>query len=281
MKKLLLWILAAAFTRDVYAQQDSITFVHTKWETQKIAKGLIWKHYHFNKTLFDTTENINVLEINLHKKLKLTLGYEKQLLKPTSEFAKQAKAIAAINGSFFDVKNGGSVDMLKANGEVMSTNRLGKNSQRAIHQKAALVFYKGKLDIKKWDGTTNWERQLNGDVIETGPLLIHNNTAEILDTTAFVRLRHPRTAIAITRNRVLLITIDGRNKNSAGVNLYELSKILTWLKACDGINLDGGGSTTMWIARQPDNGVVNYPTDNKKWDHEGERKVANVILLTE
>jgi len=27
------------------------------------------------------------------------------------------------------------------------------------------------------------------------------------------------------------------------------------------------------------NEVVNYPTDNKKWDHDGERNVANVILL--
>jgi hypothetical protein len=25
--------------------------------------------------------------------------------------------------------------------------------------------------------------------------------------------------------------------------------------------------------------VVNYPSDNKKWDHEGEREVANAILL--
>ena len=28
-----------------------------------------------------------------------------------------------------------------------------------------------------------------------------------------------------------------------------------------------------------ENGIVNYPADNKKWDHEGTRKVANVILL--
>jgi hypothetical protein len=28
-----------------------------------------------------------------------------------------------------------------------------------------------------------------------------------------------------------------------------------------------------------ENGIVNFPTDNKKWDHEGQRKVANVVLL--
>ncbi|MBP8067250.1 MAG: phosphodiester glycosidase family protein, partial [Pedobacter sp.] len=38
----------------------------------------------------------------------------------------------------------------------------------------------------------------------------------------------------------------------------------------------GGGSTTLWTEKL---GVINYPSDNKKWDHEGERKVANVVIL--
>lgn len=63
------------------------------------------------------------------------------------------------------------------------------------------------------------------------------------------------------------------------MSLFELSKLMRWLKSDDAINLDGGGSTTLWINNQPENGVVNYPSDNKKWDHEGERKVANVVLL--
>jgi exopolysaccharide biosynthesis protein len=73
--------------------------------------------------------------------------------------------------------------------------------------------------------------------------------------------------------------VDGRNEQSAGMTLPELANIIKWLKAQDGINLDGGGSTTLWISNQPDNGVVNYPTDNKKWDHAGERKVANVVIV--
>jgi len=85
---------------------------------------------------------------------------------------------------------------------------------------------------------------------------------------------------AITKNkRILLITVDGRNINSAGMSLFELTKLMRWLKADDAINLDGGGSTTLWINNYMENGVVNYPTDNKKWDHEGQRKVANVVLL--
>jgi exopolysaccharide biosynthesis protein len=107
--------------------------------------------------------------------------------------------------------------------------------------------------------------------------VLFRSTDEKLDTAnTFNKSRHPRSAIALTKNnRILLVTIDGRHENSAGMSLFELRKLLGWLKATDAINLDGGGSTTLWVK----NKVVNYPSDNKKWDHEGERKVANVILL--
>jgi exopolysaccharide biosynthesis protein len=45
------------------------------------------------------------------------------------------------------------------------------------------------------------------------------------------------------------------------------------------MNLDGGGSSTLYIRNATDNGVVNYPSDNKKFDHEGQRSVANIIYL--
>lgn len=280
MKKLLLTVLSGLFlVFTASAQTDSLIFVKAKWETKKVAPGLQWKHYWFNKSLFNASQNINILEINLHKKLSIDFGYEKKLLKHTSAFADSANAIAAINGSFFDVKNGGSMDMIRVNGAVICRNRPYPSGQRVTHQKAALVNNKGGFSIAKWDGTSDWEDKLTGDMLDTGPLLIYQNQRAHLDTTAFVRLRNPRTAVAVTKNRILLITVDGRNKNSAGMSLYELANILKWLKAKEGINLDGGGSTTMWIKNETPNGVVNYPTDNKKWDHEGERKVATVILV--
>ena len=114
----------------------------------------------------------------------------------------------------------------------------------------------------------------------SGPLLTFNQKDEELDTAAFNRLRHPRSAIGIKPNgNVILLTVDGRHENSAGLSLFELTKVMRWLGCSTSINLDGGGSTTLWVATADGNGVVNYPSDNKKWDHEGTRKVANVILL--
>lgn len=267
----------------LFGQTDSITIVKAGWSSQKIAPGIRLKIYHFtDSSLFNSNQNITILEIKHKRKTVFDLGYEPQKLKYTSTFGKEANAIAALNGTFFDVKNGGSVDLIKANGKMINENRLDKNSERSAHQKAALLFENGKLGIAKWDGTAEWEKQLDAeDMMVTGPLLILDKQPEQLDTaSAFNKTRHPRTAVAVTKkNRILLITIDGRNANAAGMSLFELSSFLRWMKTIDGINLDGGGSTTLWIRGQPGTGVVNYPTDNKKWDHEGERKVANVVLV--
>jgi exopolysaccharide biosynthesis protein len=278
MKKLLLvFFIGISFAMDASAQTDSLTFVKAKWETKRITGGVKWKHYWFKNDLFNSNQNINILEINPRRKVKLALGYETKTLKPVAEFAKETNAIAATNGGFFDVKNGGSVDLIKVDGIGLAANQ---GSGRVEHQQGALVFNNGTLDIAKWDGIPNWESKLQGDIMVAGPVLVDHGRMEPLNAAAeFVKTRHPRTGVAVTRNRVLLITIDGRNDNAAGMSLMEMGKIIKWLNAKEGINLDGGGSTTMWITGQTTNGVVNYPTDNKKWDHEGARKVANAVLV--
>jgi len=281
MKQLLITGIFFLFTTTLFSQDDSSVFVSAQWETQTIAPGVTWKHYHFNKNLFKANENINILDIRLSKKAAIALACEAKTLKPVSEFGQSAGAIAAINGNFFDTKNGGSVDYLKIHDSVVSQNRLWPNNIRARHQQAALVIHKGKLRLEKWDSSANWESKIKAtDVMLTGPLLLWQGNPQPLDTGEFNYARNPRSAIAfVGKKHVLFITVDGRNEQSAGMSLPELTSIMKWLKAQQGVNLDGGGSTTLWINNQPGNGVVNYPSDNKKWDHEGQRKVANVVLV--
>jgi exopolysaccharide biosynthesis protein len=262
-----------------YSQSDSIVFVTAKWETTRIAKGVNWKRYHFKSNLFNSNQYINILEVR-NKPGMFAFGYDKKLLKLTSEFGKESGALAAINATFFDIKNGGSVDFLKVGGNVINRNRLRNDSSRAVHQKAAIVIDKGRMMIAKWNAQPDWELKLpEKDIMLSGPLLVFKYQDERIDSSSFSYTRHPRSAIASSGKRMLLITVDGRNENSAGMSLFELQKVLRWLGACEGLNLDGGGSTTLWISSQADNGVVNFPSDNKQWDHFGERKVANVILV--
>jgi hypothetical protein len=84
-------------------------------------------------------------------------------------------------------------------------------------------------------------------------------------------LRHPRTAIGFSQDstKLYLVAVDGRQKHSAGMTLYELADLLLKIGAYYGLNLDGGGSTTMVIK----DSVVNSPSDGT------ERAVSNGLLF--
>ena len=90
---------------------------------------------------------------------------------------------------------------------------------------------------------------------------------------SFAEARHPRTAVAKLKDgKFLMITVDGRQPGvSVGMNLQELAEYLLSIGAADAMNLDGGGSTTMFLNGR----VVNKPSDK-----DGERKVSDAILVT-
>lgn len=283
------------------AQTDSLAVVQARWDTKKVTRGIRLKHYWFEGSLFGSSQNINILEVKLKGRNKVDVEAEAEELKRTSAFGEEHGAIAALNGTFFDMKNGGSVDYIRLNGAVFNQNRLPKNGMRARHQKAAVVIDGRKVRIEQWDGSDDWEQRLPGeDVLLTGPLLLKDHRLAPLDSAKFSTARHPRTAIAIKGNKVLFITVDGRHEKAAGMSLYELAAFLKWIKAEDAVNLDGGGSTTMWVRGFSDGGIVNHPSDNpkmmqskdfkpgmdldnfpasEKWDREGERPVANVLIV--
>lgn len=74
-----------------------------------------------------------------------------------------------------------------------------------------------------------------------------------------------------------LVVIDGRFKGSADcANIYETAYICSLLGMTDAINLDGGGSSALWTK---ETGVMSYPRDNKRFDHDEERRVPNLIAV--
>lgn len=124
--------------------------------------------------------------------------------------------------------------------------------------------------------TPSWPDQGISQIIGGGPRLVRdgrlvNNGEEELFRNDVLQGRAPRTAIGITADgQLLLVTVNGRQPNiSVGMTLAELGRLLIELGAVQGMNLDGGGSTTMVIHDL----VLNLPSDGK------ERPVSNAILV--
>jgi exopolysaccharide biosynthesis protein len=115
------------------------------------------------------------------------------------------------------------------------------------------------------------------DIVGGVPQLIKNGKIDITwelekANKSFYETRHPRTAVAKLRDeKFLMITVDGRSESSGGIGLYDLAAYLLELGATDAMNLDGGGSTTMFFNGK----VVNHPSDK-----EGERKVSDALIVS-
>ncbi len=96
-------------------------------------------------------------------------------------------------------------------------------------------------------------------IISGGPYLVKNGEV-FVDMTAqklgAIGGRNPRTAVGYTSdNNLILLTADGREGSSIGMTLMELARFMQSLGCIGAINLDGGGSTVMYV----NGSVVNKP----------------------
>ena len=78
--------------------------------------------------------------------------------------------------------------------------------------------------------------------------------------------RHPRTAVGISADGryVYFLIVDGRQpKHSVGATLTEVGETLKYFGASEGLNLDGGGSTTL-VCRGLDglSQILNSPANS-------------------
>ena len=120
---------------------------------------------------------------------------------------------------------------------------------------------KPHLKAKKFNLEINTNPDWEGvnHILSGGPYLVKDGevyvdmTAEKLSS---VGGRNPRTAIGYTKdNHLILLTADGREGSSIGLTLNELAYLMKQLGCINAMNLDGGGSTVMYVDGQ----VVNKP----------------------
>lgn len=113
---------------------------------------------------------------------------------------------------------------------------------------------RANLDIKT---IPNWDNV--NHIISGGPYLVKNGEI-FIDMTeqklGAIGGRNPRTAIGYTaEGNLIMVAVDGREGSSIGMTLRELAYFLQSLGCVNAMNLDGGGSTVMYVNGK----VVNAP----------------------
>ena len=288
------------------------------WTKTIVDDGIIYWEFNGFDNISSAKQFVHVADIDMNKGYKFTIGYDGNS-HITSDMHKLRKAIVTINGGYetssIFIKYAGSVrhniENDKISGKVTNWKNDGAICITDKYQPVILNTMCGDSEgVSKYGGALAAQRDFyrNGaeirkypNVISSAPILIDNfqpygETFVYMTATQYNALdseepqhhqgvRHPRTVIATTKGgRLLLLVADGRYSSICnGFSAKELTQFLTKnFNPQFALNMDGGGSSTMCIEDlgDPSTHVVNYPCDNKKADHDGERTVRTFFCVT-
>ena len=270
-----LLLLGGALIGQAQTVNDSLAIVSAQWEVKTIGKGIVSRCAAFQE-LYHGPQYVSIIEVNTKQRHRAGIAFSREM-KTMTRLAQEQKAIAAINGSYFDMQKGNSVTFLKVDRAVVDSTEESEFKNRVS---GAVAVRKGKLRVVPWTRQIeHGYKKKTGVVLASGPLMLyHNRYADWSKCNEdFVQTKHPRSAVVVTKDRkVLLITVDGRAKGHAiGMSIPELAHLIKVLGGKDALNLDGGGSTTLYLNGE----ILNHPTDNGRFDHEGERIIPNIIYF--
>jgi hypothetical protein len=261
-----LLLALAALGSPAFAQNDAERAIAepAAWQEHEVGAGVRLRQRAFVR-LFAGPQFLSVLDVQCAASTRFDLVAPGER-RWTSTMGQQAGALAAINGGFFAIESTGlSIGLLRLDGQMVVPAKADQGSVGLSRE--------GQLQLAVRPAG-DWPEVHDG--LGAGPMLLVGGA--IQDHGARQRsIRHPRTAVGVRPDgSVLWLVVDGRAKEAVGMTFEETATVLRALGCCDGLNLDGGGSSTLWVAER---GVCNHPCDDKRIDAAGERRVANALLL--
>ena len=195
----------------------------------------------------------------------------------TSALCLKSNAVAGINGSYFNMDSLMTVTFLKDDGFIIGAT----TPDETFRTNGALVLNPEEIRFEACDTADIFEK--DWEVLASGPLLVDEGQPvtygrEMPGWESFYDKRHPRSLVGKDADGgIWLVVVDGRSPgNAEGMTIAELTALCGRLGLTEAINLDGGGSSTLWTLPE---GILNHPSDNGLFDHEGQRIVPNAIVV--
>lgn len=149
--------------------RDQAQTRNAQWSVRQVTTGVVWKYCHFD-SLFNSRQSVTVLDVDL-KDVSGRVEYLDSGFFKTSTRAQEAGAVAAVNGSFFNTKRGGSVVFFQYDGAVITPSH---DAPRAYRDNAGFAidrsgksFYHPQASVRvDRDG-----RLCDGTLLRTTPSL--------------------------------------------------------------------------------------------------------------
>ena len=283
---------------------DSLAFCNAAWQVTELERGA--QAMYAQVPMFFSTQSISAVKYPASEFETEILHRPGEMSGTPSSWGKKTGATAAVNAGYFHVIPRIPSVYFRIGEEVYGTTH-----PTEVYRVNGVVGFKdkdGKQMCIEYSDTTQYQ-SVSADwhtVMASGPMLMKGGeivvpllTGDSADgdnvaamsqeqkvgvkitthysSVLFYDKRHPRTAVGTdNEGNIYYVVIDGRFPGQGdGASIYETAYICKMLGMTAAINLDGGGSSALW---SDVTGVLNHPRDNRKFDHEGERAVPNLIV---
>ena len=223
--------------------------------------------------LYNSTQTIAIAKYS-EAQLSTSIYDVEGSTKGTNGLAADAGATVAINGSYFNMSTNRSITALWIDGVEVATTDVGERARCT----GIVGFKNGTMSLWQYNADTNtatdlatWGSQYDS-FLATGPLLRLGGTSMTNVKTGSSSFDgvNPRTMIGRDQyGMVYMVVVEGRLTNADGLKIENMVNLAEDLGLVDAINLDGGGSSTLYV-----NGtdVVNRLSGGSV------RRVPNIII---
>jgi exopolysaccharide biosynthesis protein len=203
------------------------------------------------------TYDVHVTRVDLtNDDIKVISTRESEKGLKVSDFAKREHALVAINGDYFDDHFNPVGMTVGPCGEWDSVKKIRREGYIAVGDNKARIARQSEVSLD--DDPEPW---MEATVSGWPALIVSCKPLTTLPGSAsFTLATHPRTAVGLSKDRktLYLVVADGRRTGIPGFTLPQLASFMSEkLHACAAINLDGGGSSAMWVSDR----IVNRPAD--------------------
>lgn len=153
--------------------------------------------------------------------------------------------IGGINGGYFAGEK--PIGTLRRQGFTQNAKFWPYRSAFGWNECGEFIFIDGK-EVSQIEGNGSFDKYT--EVLQAGPLLIKNGEFSPNTENIHVNVmsnRHPRTVVGTDGSSVMWVVVDGRNSmHSVGTTIAETRALCKKLGMTTALNLDGGGSSSLW-----------------------------------
>jgi hypothetical protein len=185
----------------------------------------------------------------------------------TSTFARDMGAQVAINGGFWTLVTH------KPLGLLVTAGRKWKDAADDEEYGFLGVDKDGKAWISPPEEVYKNPAKSLSLALSGTPMIVRQGRVAKVNGCGYVCMKHPRAAVGLDQagKSLFLVVSDGRQEDSASISLKSLARFMLDIGVWDALNLDGGGSATLFIDKL--GGIVNKPCEGR------ERSVLNSMAI--